>query len=446
MPTNKYFDSLRGGTTEAVLRDYNVDEKFNELRDNTAPITPDPREMPFYEAAGFQPDPNNAGSVVTASRAFNDYIDERELQRQQNLAQQYKDTKGSALFRVGDTLADAGRLFLSPLFWLSGEDTTKYDPSAIVDAGYKTKMEESQNLRIAMYDKLLKARDARQVHMQSLQKDYITNQKTIREMNTPHGTPMKELLGYLQSRDGNPNAVLPKGADELRALQTEMDLVQGKSISLVGSDNSQHTFNSVEIPFAEKISTTFTKRTAPHLEAFTALKKLRSSLTSNGAIAQVAAITQFNKILDPGSVVRESEVALIQRARSMVSEIEGLIKKAGTGQGLSDAQIAELGSLATGLEAIYRDEYKIVRGQAEQKFRNMGKNDPVVFDHFLGVDMTPSDSSPQSNNVVVVPEPTFDGTGMFRSHQNQQPMSAQDTLMQDFSKIMETDYSATGQN
>ena len=69
MPTNKYFDSLRGDTTEGVLKQYSTEtEKFNAVRDNLQPITPDPRNMPLYEAAGFQADPNNQGAVVTASR------------------------------------------------------------------------------------------------------------------------------------------------------------------------------------------------------------------------------------------------------------------------------------------------------------------------------------------------------------------------------------------
>lgn len=447
MSTNKYFDSLRGDTTEGVLKQYGTEtEKFNAVRDNLQPITPDPRNMPFYEAAGFQPDPNNQGAVVTASRQLSDYIDQRELRRQQRLSQEYQDTKGSALFRVGDTLADAGRLFLSPLFWLSGEDTTKYDPSAMVDAGYKKQMAYSQDLRTGMYDKLLKARDARQLHMHNLQKDYLTNQKTVQELNTPAGTPMKELIAYGRAVTGNPEFRLPTGMEPLRQLQQQKDLAQGEAIALQGTQGSQHIFNATEIPFAEKIATTFNQRTKPHLEAFNALKKLRSSLGSNGAIAQVAAITQFNKILDPGSVVRESEVDLIKSARSMVSEIEGFIKQAGTGQGLSTAQIAELGTLAGNLESIYRKEYKIVRNQAQQKFRNMGKDDPVVFDHFLGADMTPVDSDDISNSVVRVPEPTFDGTGMFRTNQNQPSVSGQDQLLQDFNKLMQIDYSAMGQN
>lgn len=447
MATNRYFDSLRGDTTEDILEQYNYDPKLTEFRENVPAITPDPRQMPFYEAAGFQKDPNNPNNVITPSRQLGNYLDQREIERQKALAKQYAETKGSALFRVGDTLADAGRLFLSPLFWLSGEDTSKYDPSAVVDAGYKQKMEQSENLRVGLLEKLYTARDARMLTMQALQKDALANRKTIKELNTPMGTPMKELLAYLQAKTGNPNVQLPTGFNDLQALQQEKNLQEGKAISLIGASGNSFIFNEKEIPFAEKIGTNFVQQTKPHIEAFAALKKLQSSLTSDNAIAQVAAITQFNKILDPASVVRESEVALIQNARSLLGQIEGFLNRAESGKGLGTDQIRQLGEAGEKLEAIYRSEYEVVRKDAEKKLANMGKGDPVIYDHFLGVDFSQQRQSTTPSNVVITPEVVpssslSDGSGnLLRTDVVvEDAIDPAQKLLLDFDKFMQMDF------
>lgn len=364
MSTNRYFDSLRGGTTEAVLRDYNVDEKFNELRDNTAPITPDPREMPFYEAAGFQPDPNNAGSVVTASRAFNDYIDERELRRQQNLAQQYKDTKGSALFRVGDTLADAGRFFLSPLFWLSGEDTTKYDPSAVVDAGYKTKMEESQNLRIAMYDKLLKARDARQLHMQSLQKDYITNQKNLQDIESGNSPEQKKIYDFA-SNTSQLDILNQKTIESYDFLKKQMLVANGEAYK-VGSQG--RVMMKDVYTQLQSIGTDFKTRAAKSTEAYAGYKALMESLTgAKSGFADIAAVFSFMKALDPRSVVRDSEFRMAAGATGLFDKMLNIEQQVKDGIILPDEARPKLADLAKRLVSHWEDAYKAQRVNAERQ-------------------------------------------------------------------------------
>lgn len=443
MSTNRYFDSIRGGTTEAVLRDYNVDEKFNELRDNTAPITPDPREMPFYEAAGFQPDPNNEGSVVTASRAFNDYIDERELQRQQTLVQQYKDTKGSALFRVGDALADTGRFFMSPLFWLSGEDTTKYDPSAIVDAGYKTKMEESQNLRIAMYDKLLKARDARQVHMQSLQKDYITNQKNLQDMKSGSSPEQKAMYDFASNT--NQLDILNQGTSESYDFLKKQMLVSNGQAYRVGSEGRVMMKGVYEQ--LQSIGTNFKTRAAKSTEAFGGYKSLMEALSgAKSGFADIAAVFSFMKALDPRSVVRDSEFQMAAGATGVFDKLFNLGQQVEKGLILPKDARPQLAELATRLVKHWENAYKAQRKNAERQITyHSQENAEEDILNFLGDIKTLPDFSGETSDTTVVVPNVFDGSGQGLMR-GSEAISVQDKMMQDFSRIMETDYSATGQN
>jgi hypothetical protein len=66
-------------------------------------------------------------------------------------------------------------------------------------------------------------------------------------------------------------------------------------------------------------------------------------------------ITTFNKIMDPGSVVRESEYARSTRGQSLLRDIEGRAKAlARGGPGLTPQTLAEYVSLAR----VFRDEYQ----------------------------------------------------------------------------------------
>lgn len=365
MSTNKYFDSLRGDTTEGVLKQYETEtEKFNAVRDNLQPITPDPRNMPFYEAAGFQPDPNNQGAVVTASRQLSDYIDQRELRRQQQLSQEYQDTKGSALFRVGDTLADAGRLFLSPLFWLSGEDTTKYDPSAMVDAGYKKQMAYSQDLRTGMYDKLLKARDARQLHMHNLQKDYITNQKNLQDMKSGNSPEQKAMFDFASNT--NQLDILKQGTIESYDFLKKQMLVANGDAFTVGSEGRVMMKGVYEQ--LQSIGTDFKTKAAKSTEAYSGYIALMESLTgAKSGFADIAAVFSFMKALDPRSVVRDSEFKMAAGATGLFDKMLNIEQQVKEGILLPDKARPKLADLAKRLVSHWEDAYKGQRMNAERQ-------------------------------------------------------------------------------
>lgn len=444
MSTNRYFDSLRGDTTEGLLKQYNTEnEKFDAVRGSLQPITPDPREMPFYEAAGFQPDPNNQGSVVTASRQLSDYIDQREIRRQQQLAQQYQDTKGSALFRIGDTLADAGRLFLSPLFWLSGEDTTKYDPSAVVDAGYKKQMSYSQDLRVAMYDKLLKARDARQLHMHNLQKDYITTQKTLQEMKSGNSPEQRAMYDFASNT--NQLDILNQGTKESYDFLKKQMLIGNGEAYRVGSKGRVMMKGVYEQ--LQSIGTNFKARADRSTEAFAGYKSLMESLTGfKSGFADIAAVFSFMKALDPRSVVRDSEFQMASNAVGVFDQLFNLGERVEKGLLLPKDARPQLAELATRLVKHWEDAYKAQRKNAERQVTYLTpENAEEDILNFLGDVKTLPEFTGDTSDVTVKVPNVFDGSGQGLMR-GSEAISVQDKLMLDFSRIMQTDYSAIGQD
>lgn len=86
---------------------------------------------------------------------------------------------------------------------------------------------------------------------------------------------------------------------------------------------------------------------------------------SNG-VEQVAAMYDYVKLLDPTSVVREGEIALLNEARSLMDEIKGTAQKAKSGQILTPNIIEGMKGAAKRLRDIAEQEYRYTRQQSMQ--------------------------------------------------------------------------------
>lgn len=78
----------------------------------------------------------------------------------------------------------------------------------------------------------------------------------------------------------------------------------------------------------------------PLLKIEEATAKVLSAVDS--PVGDVTLVTSYLKVIDPPSVARESEVAAIENARSVIESIEVALKKAGTGEKLSEDQRAQI--------------------------------------------------------------------------------------------------------
>lgn len=97
--------------------------------------------------------------------------------------------------------------------------------------------------------------------------------------------------------------------------------------------------------------------------AYTEIKRSRgnilSSLGQNTAAGDLAAATSLMKMLDPGSVVRESELAMAQNATGALDKVYNYAQVIANGQRLNPTQRQEYVRLANDLFANSDNEYKV---------------------------------------------------------------------------------------
>jgi hypothetical protein len=108
-----------------------------------------------------------------------------------------------------------------------------------------------------------------------------------------------------------------------------------------------------------------------------AFSQVVSSLSAGTPIGDVAGATKIMKLLDPGSVVRESELAIAMQASGRMDRLQNYFNNFMTGQKLTPTQRDDFKSLANELYAAAGQAYNAKRGEYEQfgnayNFKNLG--------------------------------------------------------------------------
>lgn len=102
-----------------------------------------------------------------------------------------------------------------------------------------------------------------------------------------------------------------------------------------------------------------------------------SSLSAGTPIGDVAGATKIMKLLDPGSVVRESELAIAMQASGRMDRLQNYFNNFMTGQKLTPTQRDDFQALANELYAAAGQAYNQKRSEYEQfgnayQFKNLG--------------------------------------------------------------------------
>ena len=96
----------------------------------------------------------------------------------------------------------------------------------------------------------------------------------------------------------------------------------------------------------EKLRREFQARTKVYEELRTTYSNIESSSKAQTGQGDIALITGFMKMLDPGSVVRETEFSTARDTAGLYTRLENSLKKAESGQFLQAGQRNEFVSLA----------------------------------------------------------------------------------------------------
>jgi len=384
------FDMLReGGDQLPDLRGELQEDRIAEGRLNQEVLL----DQPGFTSQNPQ-DAMNMRRAGMFEQADGTFVDPYRLVAQErrgriNLAQKRNEEQKQAiadsmLFKFGDTLADTGRMFLSPLFWLKGEDTTKYDPSARLKTGYRNQFESLEDLRAQNVDKFLTSRNQRLAAAATLSNNQRSQQI---QMMSPE---QKAIYAFAQSSPER--MALYAETDPLKQqaaydqlLQQYMLKQQGKGLQIQDSQGQQFYLSDNQVSAVDRYSKAFVDETKTLRDGFANIQQLIGTPEEDGTgITDVAAIFSFIKGIDPGSVVRESEVQLFQETIGLIERIELNVENKTEGRVLSGDQIKELKRYAKVLGELMSRKFNDRKQIARQQLSSLGLPSEELQNNYLG--------------------------------------------------------------
>ncbi len=122
-------------------------------------------------------------------------------------------------------------------------------------------------------------------------------------------------------------------------LQAEID--KSKEIKEAGGITPEERFNQ-----EEKLRKEYQSRIANFTEMNQTYGNIKASASDKSGAGDLALITGFMKMLDPGSVVRETEFASAQDTAGLMAKLNGSLTKIKNGEFLSDSQRKTFADLA----------------------------------------------------------------------------------------------------
>lgn len=123
----------------------------------------------------------------------------------------------------------------------------------------------------------------------------------------------------------------------------------------------------------------YTKRTEDLAAAERNFQVIQTSAADNSGAGDIALVTSFMKMLDPGSVVRETEFATAANAGGMLARLRAISTKIENGQFLSPDQRTDFQRLAEQYLKAARDQEGPVRESYQAIIENYGLNPVNVF-------------------------------------------------------------------
>jgi hypothetical protein len=341
--------------------------------------------------------PNQQGQLVDPYRNIALSREARlQMALQQDKARR-EEIADSTLFKVGDTLADTGRMFLSPLFWLKGEDTTKYDPSERLKTGYRNQFDALQALRETNVEKFLTSRNQRLDAATSLE---VSRRNQQIQATSPYE---KELMGFAAGKGRAADYYDPTMRQDL----TEQLALEKRTAMMFGDRVVDRTTHSFVTGRAEK----FAQQVSGYKQALQGYNRLKSSLEAGDAFGDIAAIFGFMKMLDPTSVVREGEFAVASSAGGLFERMKIIMQQADNGQRLTPEMRQEIMALSNELVDTYNVAYQSKRDGYQKEFKRYQYQDDEINELLGSAPNIDTESSIENINYTM-PDETFTGLGI----------------------------------
>jgi hypothetical protein len=259
-----------------------------------------------------------------------------------------------------------------------------------------TKFLSSRNQRLAAAATLSNNQRSQQIQMMSPQQ--------------------KELYGFAQSSpermalyNENDPALQQASYDQL--MQQYM-LSQQKGLMLKDAQGQQFYLSDNQVGAVDRYSKAFVDQTQTLREGFGNIQQLLATPEEDGTgITDVAAIFSFIKGIDPGSVVRDSEVQLFQQTIGLIEKIRLGAKNTAEGRVLSGTQIKELKKYALRLGEMMSLKFNNRKQIARQQLSSLGLTSEELQNNYLGGYTAPNlqyEETGMTLGPVVIPDTDTD--------------------------------------
>lgn len=177
-----------------------------------------------------------------------------------------------------------------------------------------------------------------------------------------------------------PQATVPGAVQAFRQIYgrdpTQADLPQLKEVakSLNSGTGTNVTVQTDQKQFSNEMDLRKEFQALPIVKAYSALAetkaKMDTLLADPSGVSDLGAATMFMKMLDPGSVVRESELALAMQTTGLLDRMQNYATKLQSGEMLNPAQRAEFAAVTQRLFDAAAKAYSPV----EQQYRELAES------------------------------------------------------------------------
>lgn len=205
--------------------------------------------------------------------------------------------------------------------------------------------------------------------------DIVKRTMGVMVSSLPGGDKILESIGKIgveeRKAELQPGILKKQAADlGLTKAQTNEVLARTKNLGIESKKAmlELESFEKGEIPIEKKfdmerkLSADYQKRIGNFTEGTRNYEVIKSSAADNSGAGDVALVTAFMKMLDPGSVVRETEFANARDTAGLLEQLKNQAQKVQTGQFLGTEQRAAFSRLAKK----YLDAAKKQQGKAKE--------------------------------------------------------------------------------
>jgi hypothetical protein len=264
--------------------------------------------------------------------------------------------------------------------------TAEMAPSQLMEAKAKADkaVQEASNAVLTAEDEIAKARAER------LLKEAEANAKAVEARYAEQVA--KDAIKKRAADLGLTTAQTNQALASTRKLNTEIQkaAVELEALKATGGRDPEKTFTQ-----EEKIRKEWQGRSKMYSELQGTFNTLQASAQSANGPGDIALITGFMKMLDPGSVVRETEFATARDTTGLFTQLQNRLEKAQNGQLLSPQQRKEY----VALSQKYLDSAQKKADQEKKDLSIVVKNYRLNPENVFGAEQAPPPPLPASATV-----------------------------------------------